>query len=225
MSENPPAIPQKGAGRKQKQAGSLEQEASATSGVSVLSHLPIDTTRIPANVPDQRNQGYQRSPIRMLNRSNTLHGEEGLLRRGLSIRQDDPLLPYSTEAYPDKMGSPCISDEEAIYITAATSVAAATLPRMSPLHPSASIRTPKNANFDPNDKRMALSAPNQFRAFSRRALSFQKRQWFTNLCCIGFHLVNQVCVLYLLFLLHLAFAQSFLRLLARAFRRITVFAF
>lgn len=30
-----------------------------------------------------------------------------------------------------------------------------------------------------------LSNPNQFRAFSRRAISYQKRQWFENICCIG----------------------------------------
>jgi hypothetical protein len=29
-----------------------------------------------------------------------------------------------------------------------------------------------------------LSNPNQFRAFSRRAVAFQKRQWFENVCCI-----------------------------------------
>lgn len=31
-----------------------------------------------------------------------------------------------------------------------------------------------------------LQRPNQIRAFGYRALSFQKRQWFTNICCITF---------------------------------------
>lgn len=95
-------------------------------------------------------------------------------------------------------GSP--EGQRMVYITA---VNTASLPRRSHSTASQNILSPfrragppsptkleapspiKNSESNTTLRPSELTPPNQFRAFSRRAYSFQKRQWFTNICCIS----------------------------------------
>jgi hypothetical protein len=131
------------------------------------------------------------------------------LSRSMSIRApESPLIPYDTVEYHDEASVPVTPvNDNTVYITA---VNTASLPRAeaqineSPLARVMSFRRRPStkAQKDPEDPRaseatnvsaatlqsvgLKLSAPNQMRAFGRRAYSFQKRQWFTNICCIRY---------------------------------------
>lgn len=77
--------------------------------------------------------------------------------------------------------------ENTIHLTAVHTVTSPTTKIVSPslvhsLARTLSLRSTKTAEDDP--LQITISSPNQFRAFSRRAYSFQKRQWFDNICCI-----------------------------------------
>ncbi|KAJ3368547.1 hypothetical protein HDU91_000493 [Kappamyces sp. JEL0680] len=80
-----------------------------------------------------------------------------------------------------KAGSPVDDAAEVVHLTVVDTV-------RSPLSPLVqSPATPKPTKFTKSngeDVEIMLSKPNQWRAFGRRAISYQKRQWFDNICCI-----------------------------------------
>jgi hypothetical protein len=111
------------------------------------------------------------------------HSHLGTFFTALPYKQTiDPLVVYSTAKY-SQFETKLKSDEH--FITAANIA-------LKPKH----FRTNSTATFDsmatvstvsPAEptNHIKLGKPNQFRAFSRQSLSYSKRQWFTNICCIS----------------------------------------
>ncbi|KAJ3274372.1 hypothetical protein HDV01_002976 [Terramyces sp. JEL0728] len=123
-------------------------------------------------------------PTRKLNSHLDLERGEVSLSRGANPNSA-PYL-YDTLSYPSK-NRPKRTETpgfEAFPITVVNTVLTPSARPGTPgtLGPTDSIRykTKKTGEV----KNIELRKPFQFRAFSRRAVSYQKRQWFENICCI-----------------------------------------
>jgi hypothetical protein len=87
------------------------------------------------------------------------------------------LSPYSTSPYHSINATKepeLMTGYRNVHITAVNSVSSPV--RSGNVSPIVSIKSAAS--------KVKFPVPNQFRAFGYRALSFQQRQWFTNICCV-----------------------------------------
>lgn len=107
-------------------------------------------------------------------RANTLPSRKPQDQPGLELgRRSEDLenvvkTPFFSESMEDMKG---VLTPEPIHLTAVHTATTPTPYYNSPLHTQEPLT-------------IELTTPHQIRAFSRRAYSFQKRQWFENICCI-----------------------------------------
>jgi hypothetical protein len=113
-------------------------------------------------------------------RANTLPARKLLQQQpGEPIRRSEDInnvikSPFFSESMEDMIGilSPEQRTANVVHLTAVHTAAT----------PTPSFHSPLAAQEEPLS--IELTTPHQIRAFSRRAYSFQKRQWFENICCI-----------------------------------------
>ena len=120
------------------------------------------------------------------NRSLPIHSEHMLPgRRTASQDFSVPITPYEVAPYQsDSMANIPEIETPGItnyHITAVNTVTTATPYRTSPTSPSECVTI---YNKDSKPENVLLNRPNQVRAFGRRAIAYQKRQWFNNVCCV-----------------------------------------
>jgi hypothetical protein len=106
----------------------------------------------------------------------------GAIRREISANgsdnKEEPLKSYETVDYSKEP-----ANSPNLFLTAINTTPIE-YPDIYPIILSNSKYLEKASEITTASSNM-LRHPNQIRAFSRRAISFQKRQWFTNICCIS----------------------------------------
>jgi hypothetical protein len=102
-------------------------------------------------------------------------------RRTASQDFSIPITPYEVAPYQsDSMAN--IPEIETPGITNYHITAVNTVITPNSYQPSPTSPTVYNKDSKPEN--VLLNRPNQFRAFGRRAIAYQKRQWFNNVCCV-----------------------------------------
>jgi hypothetical protein len=105
----------------------------------------------------------------------------------LTLAQTNELsmLDYSTVDYPKELEY--LETYEQYYITAINTTSPSKLQTNSTNSPVSSVFSPVSSfpTKLQDGSQLKLGKANQFRAFSRHAYSYTKRQWFTNICCVS----------------------------------------
>lgn len=160
---------------------------------------PVSESQQPSN---EDLQTLSSQDIAQLKRNSSLPARASQVAIDVELRRVNTMRPnmlgyekspyYSTST--EDIKTPGIT---AVKITVANSVNTPTPKFSSPISAGTQEIKIKDSG---HVKSIILNRPNLFRAFGRRAIAYQKRQWFNNICCTMYDNLIRLCPFLMVFL-------------------------
>lgn len=162
----------------------LTESTSKAADASTICTVSSDASRSPV-IPVKTPEYTTASPIGLIRRTQSMKSN----KTANSLSNDGEDFHYSTLDYAEQIPLPnTLLAHPRVFLTAVNT--AELLLNGKGHSPKSTYFGSQNSDLEAEKigpiNSITLEQPNQFRAFGLRAYSFQKRQWFTNICCISF---------------------------------------